>query len=198
MGQEHAPETVWKAQELYCVDCLSFDKVASILGVAASTLKRWSEKYGWREKREEIAQAEAEIRADKVLARSKTIKALLETPRADMAFAVSALENLSLKEAEAAMRGREVQQQEQQASQLQIETKADAIRSLRLAIENKLNLLLTSPQAVDLKSVKDVAACMELLETLEAALPQEDSGKTKAGIDEKMAASLRKALGLVQ
>ena len=30
----------------------------------------------------------------------------------------------------------------------------------------------------------------ELLETLEAALPQEDSGKTKAGIDEKMAASL--------
>ena len=48
MGWEHEPETVWKAQELYCVDRLSFARVAELTGVSATTLKAWSEKYGWR------------------------------------------------------------------------------------------------------------------------------------------------------
>ena len=102
MGQEHAPETVWQAQELYCSDRLSFVRVAEITGVADSTLRRWADTYDWRAKREEIARAEADIRADKVLARSKTLKSLLDNPRADTAFAVSALEKLALKEAELA------------------------------------------------------------------------------------------------
>ena len=52
MGWEYEPETVWKAQELYCVDRLSFARVAELTGVSATTLKAWSEKYGWRAKRE--------------------------------------------------------------------------------------------------------------------------------------------------
>ena len=67
MGWEHEPETVWKAQELYCVDRLSFARVAELTGVTATTLKSWSEKYGWRAKREEIAQAESDIRVKTVL-----------------------------------------------------------------------------------------------------------------------------------
>ena len=48
MGWEYEPETVWRAQELYCVDRLSFARVAELTGVSATTLKSWSEKYGWK------------------------------------------------------------------------------------------------------------------------------------------------------
>ena len=194
MGQEHAPETVWKAQELYCADRLSFDKVAAMVGVAASTLKRWADKYSWREKREELAKAESDIRLNKILARAKTIETLLQNPRADLAFAVSSLETLALKEAEIAMQG--VRAEQEASHEIRIETKQDAIKALREAIEHKLNTLLVSPQALELRQVKDVAASLDLLDELEAALPTDPQNEAKLGLDQKMAASLRKALGL--
>ena len=61
MGWEHEPGTVWRAQELYCLDRLSFERVSEATGVATSTLKRWADKYHWRERREELAQVESEI-----------------------------------------------------------------------------------------------------------------------------------------
>ena len=61
MGWEHEPGTVWRAQELYCLDRMSFERVAEMTGVATSTLKRWADKYRWRERREELAQVESEI-----------------------------------------------------------------------------------------------------------------------------------------
>jgi len=100
MGWEHEPETVWRAQELYCVERLSFYEVARETGVAASSLKRWAEKYGWRAAREEIAQAESSLRADKLLARSALLKELIASKDPQTGFAVASLESLALKEAE--------------------------------------------------------------------------------------------------
>lgn len=174
MGQEHAPETVWKAQELYCSDRLSFTKVAELTGVADSTLRRWADTYGWREKREAIARAEADIRADKVLARSKTVKALLNNPRADTAFAVSALESLALKEAEAA-RQRAERQAFPEVPPLSVNTPAEGVAALRRAIEQKLGLLLTRPEAVDLKAIQEVQKCLSLLSDMEKTLPVESA-----------------------
>ncbi len=102
MGREHDPETVWQAQELYCVDRMTFEQVAEALGVADSTLRRWADTYGWRSKRDEIAQAESDLRADKIRARSKLLKSLISTADAQTGFAVAAMENLALKEIEAA------------------------------------------------------------------------------------------------
>lgn len=194
MGQEHAPETVWKAQELYCSDRLSFVNVAERTGVADSTLRRWADIYGWREKREEIARAEADIRADKVLARSKTVKALLHNPRADTAFAVSALESLALKEAEAARKQAE-RVALVEAPALSIETPTDAVAALRKAVEQKLTLLLTRPEAVDLKAVQEVQKCLALLGDMEKAIPRNDApqGGNK-GITEDLQKRLTEAL----
>ena len=104
MGWEHKPETVWKAQELYCVDRLSFARVAEMTGVSATTLKSWSEKYGWRKKREEIAQAESDIRVNIIMGRKRALDQLLaaEGPKeaASMAFAVSSLEATAMKQQE--------------------------------------------------------------------------------------------------
>ena len=77
MGWEHEPGTVWRAQELYCLDRLSFDRVSELTGVATSTLKRWADKYQWRERRDELAQVESEIRFNTVLGRKAILERLL-------------------------------------------------------------------------------------------------------------------------
>jgi hypothetical protein len=193
MGQEHAPETVWKAQELYCSDRLSFTRVAEQTGVADSTVRRWADIYGWREKREAIAQAEAEIRADKVLARSKTVKALLDNPRADTAFAVSALENLALKEAEAARQGALTAQPD--LPPVSIRTTGDAIPHLRRAVEQKLALLLSRPESVDLKPIQEIHKCLTLITQLEAAQPKADEADSgNSGISADLAARIEAAM----
>ncbi len=57
MGWEYPSDLVWKAQELYCVDRLSYTAVAEAVGVSATTLKAWGQRYNWAQKREELAQA---------------------------------------------------------------------------------------------------------------------------------------------
>jgi hypothetical protein len=195
MGWEHEAETVWRAQELYCVDRLSFDAVARETGVAASTLKRWAERDGWRAKREEIARAEADIRADKVLARAKMLKSLLDKPKAETAFAVSSLEALALKEAEAARHGA-LRTREENAPALSISTPGEAVAALRKAVEGKLALLLTRPENVDLRAVQEVQKCLALVGQLEAAYGGgAEKDKPKALSEENLRA-LRAVLGV--
>lgn len=77
MGREHKPETVWRAQELYCVDRLSFARVAEIVGTSPTTLKAWARKFHWAAKREEIARAESEIRVNIIRSRKAALEQLL-------------------------------------------------------------------------------------------------------------------------
>ena len=81
MGWEHEPGTVWRAQELYCLDHLSFDRVSELTGVATSTLKRWADKYRWRERRDELAQVESEIRFNTVAHRGIKIERVATHPK---------------------------------------------------------------------------------------------------------------------
>jgi len=196
MGWEHEPETVWRAQELYCVDRLSFDAVARETGVAASTLKRWSEKYGWQAKREEIAQAEADIRSDKVLARSAMLKKLIENKDAQSAFAVSSLESLALKEAEIARRGAMLPAANENITPLSVNTPGEAIAALRRAVEQKLAMLLTRPENVDLRAVQEVQKCLALVGQLEAAqaIATPDSTGTERGLPADFVDQIRQAL----
>ena len=101
MGREHPTDTLWRAQELYCVDRLSYAAVAEATGVSATTLKAWGQKYGWARRREEIARAESEIRVNIIKGRQKALEQLLAAAdakeAAPMAFAVSSLESLALK-----------------------------------------------------------------------------------------------------
>jgi transposase-like protein len=192
MGFEHEAETVWRAQELYCVDRLSFDAVARETDVAASTLKRWSEKYGWQGKREEIARAEADIRAGKVLARAAMLKKLIEDKDAQSAFAVSSLETLAMKEAEAARQG--TMRAANEAPALCINTPGEAAGALRRAIEQKLGWLLARPENVDLKAVQEVQKCLALAGQLEASCGGAEKDKPKALSDENLQA-IRAVLG---
>ena len=192
MGWEHEADTVWQAQTLYCVDRLSFDAVARKIGVAASTLKRWSEKYGWREKREEIAQAEAEIRVNKIKAREATVKALLATPRADLAFAHSALEAQALKEEEAARKGAILTAAAERPATLSIQTPADAITALKTAVEQRLAYILAKPELDVLVETQKITKTLDLISQLEASQPETED--TEAGISASLAANIEAAM----
>ena len=190
MGREYPTDTLWRAQELYCVDRLSFAQVAEATGVSATTLKNWSEKYGWRAKREEIARAESEIRVNIIKGRQKALEQLLAAAdakeAAPMAFAVSSLESLTLKRLELTAAGKIPNAAG--PARHKIATRADAVAALRDAVERKLGL------------AQDVKRCLDLVAELEAGLPKESEAEEsrKRGLSGDMAQSIYKALGITE
>lgn len=203
MGWEHEPGTVWRAQELYCLDRLSFDRVSELTGVATSTLKRWADKYQWRERRDELAQVESEIRFNTVLGRKAILERLLTAEdgkeASQVAFAVASLESLALKQAELAAAGR-IPTFAEPAARPHIATRADAVTALRQAIENKVGMALADPGKINAATIKDVSQCLDLLANLESSLPKPEApeAEQKRGLSKDMAAALEKALGLRQ
>lgn len=203
MGWEHEPGTVWRAQELYCLDRLSFDRVSELTGVATSTLKRWADKYQWRERRDELAQVESDIRFNTVLGRKAILERLLTAEdgkeASQIAFAVASLESLALKQAELAAAGR-IPTFAEPAVRPHIATRADAVAALRQAIENKVGMALADPGKINAATIKDVSQCLDLLANLESSLPKPEApeAEQKRGLSKDMAAALENALGLRQ
>ncbi len=197
MGVEYSPDMVWKAQELYVIDRLSFAKVADRTGVTATTLKNWAKKFSWKQKREEIAQIEAESKMDLYRSRQKAIKMLLESGDgkecSQMAFAVSSLENLALKQ-------KELQQNSALNRDLpkkaKITDKNDAYKQLGQAVEGRLHYVLQNPQAINLKNIQEV---LNMLKLMEQIAPKEEEAKAKqgGGMSRELAENIRKALNLV-
>jgi len=176
-GREHRPETVWQAQELYCVCRLTYAQVAKELGVAESTLKRWGKRYDWAGKRARIARAEADIRADTVMARAAMLKELLKSRNPLVGFAVAKLEQLALEQAKAAREGRVAEARAK--PRRRISSPAEAADALQEAIEIKLGRLLADPGEVDLKAIKDIKAALAMLEELR---PQGTDKKARKGL----------------
>lgn len=198
MGWEHEPGTVWRAQELYCMDRLSFERVSELTGVATSTLKRWADKYRWRERREELAQVESEIRFNTVMGRKAILQRLLEAEdgkeASQVAFAVASLESLALKQAELVAAGKIPSFSEPEARP-HIATQADAVAALREAVRNKVGMALSDPGKINAATVQDVKRCLELLGELEARLPKEKEESRDKALSPENAQAIREILG---
>ena len=198
MGWEHEPGTVWRAQELYCMDRLSFERVSELTGVATSTLKRWADKYRWRERREELAQVESEIRFNTVMGRKAILQRLLEAKdgkeASQVAFAVASLESLALKQAELAAAGK-IPSFSEPETRPHIATQADAVSALREAVRNKVGMALSDPGKINAATVQDVKRCLELLGELEARLPKEKEESRDKALSPENAQAIREILG---
>lgn len=197
MGREHKPETVWRAQELYCVDRLSFVRVAEIVGTSPTTLKAWAQKFHWAAKREEIARAESEIRVNIIRSRKAALEQLLAASEpkeaAPMAFAVASLENLALKREELAAAGKIPGVS--RTARRKIVSRADAIAALRDAVEEKINCALGDPGAISSASVQDIKRCLELVGELEAGMPKESEDARNKALSPENARAIREILG---
>ncbi len=197
MGWEHEPGTVWRAQELYCVDRLSFDRVSELVGVSATTLKSWADKYRWREKREELAQAESDIRCNVILGRKAILEQLLHAESgkeaSQVAFAVASLESLALKQAELAAAGKIPGAAETECPK--VSTREEAVKVLRQAVERKVGMALTDPQKISAETIQDIKRCLDLVAELEAQLPQQREEKRETALSPENAAAIREILG---
>lgn len=202
MGWEHEPDTVWRAQELYCEERLSYARVAELTGVSATTLKAWGQKFQWARRREQLAQAESEIRFNTIMGRKAILERLLEAgdgkEAAQVAFAVASLENLALKRAELAASGK-IPSYADEARPV-ISTRADAVAALKQAVEGKLGMALADPSKITAATVQDIKRCLDLLGELEAGLPRDDAGEQerRRGLSSDMAQHICKAIGIVE
>jgi transposase len=197
MGQEYSMEVVERAEELYCVEGHTFDAVATLTGVAASTLKRWSDRYNWQEKKEEIRQALSSIRANTIKLRAKLIENCLNTLNAQDAFAVSAIEGLAQRATQIALKQPAAPAVE---NLREIKTDEDAITALEEAIQIKLNSMLTNPGQVSLASVKEIKTVSEFISGMRAKVSKTDAGAGKRkGLSADAADQLRREiLGIKQ
>lgn len=194
---EYSPDVVWKAQDLYVIERFSFAKVAERTGVTATTLKNWAKKYNWRQKREEIAQIEAESKIDLYRSRQKAIKMLLESGDgkecSQMAFAVSSLENLAIKQQELQLNQ---QIQTEQHRKTKLVTKEDTLKQLAAAVQNRLLFVLENPQAINSKNIQDILNMLKLMEQVD--IPQEEQIQSSRGISKELAENIKKALNLAE
>lgn len=202
MGAEYDADTRWRAMELYCADRLTFAQVAEATGIADSTLRRWADAYQWRERREELAKAEADIRIDTIRSRAAILKHLLEAQdgkaASQIAFAVASLGNLELQYQKALLAG-EIANPAKPEKPVKVSSRAEAIAVLKQAVEDKLSLLLSDKKYVTSDSVTDIAKCLALVQELEATLPKEEADSKKhGGVSADIAERLDKALGLVR
>lgn len=163
---------------MYCADHLIMEQVREALvaelgddAPAMSTLWRWSNKYDWFTKRDEIAKALADIAADTVLARAKMLRQVVDTGDPQCAFGVASLESLALKQAEAKKAGRVLEAQEAAAEQFREDGEPkDMVAALRDAVTMKLDAMLLDSAAFSIKDIKAVKEGFELLGEIERQL----------------------------
>ena len=198
MGAEYDADTRWRAMELYCADRLTFAQVAEAKGIADSTLRRWADAYQWRERREELAKAEADIRIDTIRSRAAILKHLLEAQdgkaASQIAFAVASLGNLELQYQKALLAG-EIANPAKPEKPVKVTSRAEAIAVLKQAVEDKLGLLLSDKKYVTSDSVTDIAKCLTLVQELEATLPNAAPEEKNKAISLENSKALQELIG---
>lgn len=111
-----------------------------------------------------------------------------------MAFAVSSLENLALKQ-------QELQQSlalsSDQPKKAKVISKDDAYKQLGQAVEGRLQYVMQNPQAITTKNIQDVLNMLKLMEQVAPAEKEENKPKQNQGMDKELAENIRKALNLV-
>lgn len=194
MGESYSFEVVERAEQLYCVDGQTFEAVSTLTGVAASTLKRWSEAYGWQEKKEQIRKAMSSIRTNTILLRARLIENCLQTLAAKDAFAVASLENMAMKASELAAKNQSAQPPAIENLR-EIKTDEDAVAALEEAIQIKLNAMLTNPGQISLASVKEIKTVGEFIAGMRARVSKTDmeAGRRK-GLSAEAADQLRREI----
>ncbi|MDL2272240.1 hypothetical protein LJC23_04320 [Desulfovibrio sp. OttesenSCG-928-I05] len=177
MAVEHAPETVWRAEELYCIERGSFAAISEELQVSQSTLRRWAEKYGWRGKREELARAVVGIRVDTIRSRADVLRRLLEAEdnkeAAQLSSAAYRLERLAFSMEESLRRRAGSPKTQTEAAEspppkLEAVPRDDAerIALLEEALDRQLAYILERPVADFAARIRDIKAAMDVLRSV--------------------------------
>lgn len=188
---EYPLERVFEAQDLYCVERLTYEALAARTGIGVATLKRWGQKYGWRQKRTRLAEVESQIALDLAEARARMLGKVITGGEAQDAFAVAALEKLVMDQA----RFRAQRVPAAPPVPAEFEGPAQAAGLLEKALAVKLGGLLAAPASLDLKTLKDLKEALALLREMKAqAEPEAAAESAPNGLSEETEARIRRLL----
>jgi hypothetical protein len=192
------------AEELYIIDGRTFDQVAETTGVSISQLKRWGldSVPTWSDRRREYRQAQTSVRRGVMLAKAKLIESVINTEDAQKAYAFSALVSSARTiDQEARERSQQAVQAEETAPVLGeavpslIRTSADAVAALQLAVQGKINNMLTRPGDLSFAAIKDTKAALEMIEQLQSKyVPADDEAALKGGLSDEAASAIRRQI----
>jgi len=183
-----------QAEELYVEQDLTYEQVSERLGVAVPTLKQWSKKYDWTEKRLDYRNAGASLKASLIKLRQSMIEKAIRSLKPQDVFAVSSIVNAmktvasvqAAEDEEAAFEPREIR------------TAGDAIDALQEAINRKLQRMLGRPEIVDLKAVKEVKEAMTMVDDMKKSTEAAPEEGRKKKLDPEVLRAIREEVyGLV-
>lgn len=181
-----------RAEELFVVDGLKQEEVATELGMATRTVANWSIEDEWVKKRREYRSFASQTRRYETLARLELIKKAATTLDPQLVYAFAALQKIvNMKK-----NGEVSVPSEPALSKRDIQTPQDAIMALWDAITYKLNHLLAQPDTIDLKKVEELKKAMALVEELKSRYRTKDD-QTKGLSDESAAEIREKILGII-
>jgi len=189
------------AEELYIIDGQTYDQVASATGVSISQLKRWGMDSSptWTDRRKEYRQAQTSVRRNVMLAKAKLIESVLDSQDPMKAFAFNSLVKSGRDiDQEARERGQNTQGQEAKQvdqSTTVITTAAEAVAALQLAVQSKINNMLTRPGDLSFAAIKDTKAALEMVEQLKSKyVPAEEETAAKGGLSDEAAEVIRRQI----
>lgn len=182
-----------RAEELYIIDGLTLEEVASEVGVSERTIANWSSEAGWKEKQREYRNAVSEIKRYTTLTRLKLIKDAMTSLDPQKIYAFAALER-AVKGQSADIGGYGDPPYERR----EIKTPQDAIDTLQEALERKLNIMLSQPDAISISGIKDMKQALALVDELKDKYRgKPDEAKRRGLSDDTVEEIKRRILGML-
>jgi DNA-binding transcriptional regulator YiaG len=160
------------AEDMYISGGLTYEQVAEKTGVSLATLKRWGSDGGWTDRKKELREAQRDIKQKTVMLRLGLIKTAMDGHDPMQVFAAAKFEGLALKKE--ALRDAITGPGSINPPMVSLETPGEAVSLLQGAIERKIGTLVSGDSQLDVKVLKDLKACMDLLDQMK----QKDASQT--------------------
>lgn len=187
MGKSYSMAIVEKCQGLYVADGYTMEEVSRQTKIPRGTLQRWSTKYGWRSKRDEVVHDDLQRRVDLIKLRSERVRYCLDSADAKAidVFAVAKLEEAAIKAQEFALKVREAVTPESAAPD--ISTPEEAKTALYNVVIGKIATMLADPGQLNLKFLKDLRSALDYLQPAESKVKRKGiSAETAQDIIDKV------------
>lgn len=191
----HEFEVHQRCEELYVLEGRTLEETAGDAGVPLRTVEAWSAAEGWAEKRREYRRALGEIKRNTVLYRLNLLKEAMHTLHPQNAFAWATVERVA---ASGSGDGKQERPQaEEVAEAREIRTAQDAVEALQEALDRKIRGLLSRPDELNLKALKDMKQAMSLLDEMRSRWTEKpDEARRKGLSDETVEDIRRRILGI--
>jgi len=186
----HDPEAYQQAEDLFVLEGLTQQEVAARTGIPLRTIELWSADKGWVAMRREYRRAQSEIRRNKMLFRLALLRQAMDSLDPQKTYAWATVERAIKEERTPTGGGGSGGQPDAR----KIETPQEAIEALREALERKINLMLSRPEALDFKDARRAYDLIAKLEDLKGRYAGKAEETSRRGLTDETVDDIRRRI----